>query len=113
MQPRTPLASRRGAARRGRRFALSVAGALIALALLLALLMRFEFVSSDCHAPFAMALGVIFTALLGAGLMGLSFYSSRAGFDDAVRGMDENPAGRGEAPADARFPVEDQGSAPS
>ena len=79
-------ASRRSAARRSRRFALAVAGTLVAVALLLALGMRFEFVASGFHAPFAMALGVVFTALLGAGLMALSFYSSRAGYDDAVRG---------------------------
>ena len=31
----------------------------------------------------AMILGVVFTIVIGAGLMGLIFYSSRRGYDDA------------------------------
>ena len=32
----------------------------------------------------AMILGVLFTIVIGAGLMGLIFYSSRRGYDDAA-----------------------------
>jgi hypothetical protein len=83
-------AERRTAACRGRRFTLWLAAAIIVIIVATTLLARFEFVSAGFHAPFAMALGVIFTALLGAGLMALSFYSSKAGFDDAARGMGED-----------------------
>lgn len=83
-------AERRTAARHGWRFALLLAAAIIAIIAATTMLARFEFVSSGLHAPFAMALGVVFTALLGAGLMALSFYSSKAGFDDAARGMGED-----------------------
>ena len=34
------------------------------------------------HGWFAMALGVVFTAALGGGLMYLVFYSARNGYDD-------------------------------
>lgn len=83
-------ARQKQAARRGWRFVIVLSGAIIAIAAATTLFARFEFASSGFHAPFAMALGVVFTALLGAGLMALSFYSSKAGFDDAARGMGED-----------------------
>ena len=36
------------------------------------------------HRAIAMILGVLFTIVIGAGLMGLIFYSSRRGYDDAA-----------------------------
>jgi hypothetical protein len=47
----------------------------------------------------AMVLGIVFSVILGAGLMALMFYSSRHGFDDAPsefytsrHGFDEPPS---------------------
>lgn len=36
----------------------------------------------------AMALGILFSILVGAGLMALVFYSSRRGYDDRTSGAD-------------------------
>lgn len=36
----------------------------------------------------AMALGVVFSILIGAGLMALVFYSSRRGYDERASGTD-------------------------
>ncbi len=36
----------------------------------------------------AMVLGVLFSVLIGAGLMGLLFYSSRHGYDERASGRD-------------------------
>ena len=36
----------------------------------------------------AMGLGVLFSVLIGAGLMGLVFYSSRRGYDERASGRD-------------------------
>ena len=83
-------AQRQQAARRGWRFAAALSAAIILIIAAATGLARFEFAYSGFHAPFAMALGVVFTALLGAGLMALSFYSSKAGFDDEARGMGED-----------------------
>ena len=41
-----------------------------------------ENVELSGHGIFAMILGLFFSLALGAGLMALVFYSSRAGFDD-------------------------------
>lgn len=41
------------------------------------------------HGWIAMALGIFFTILVGCGLMGLMFYSSRAGFDDKAGNLRE------------------------
>lgn len=37
----------------------------------------------------AMALGVLFSIVVGAGLMALVFYSSRRGYDDRASGRDQ------------------------
>jgi fluoride ion exporter CrcB/FEX len=37
----------------------------------------------------AMILGVLFSIVIGAGLMGLVFYSSRRGYDDRSSGRDQ------------------------
>ncbi|MGF1454523.1 MAG: hypothetical protein ACFB6R_04015 [Alphaproteobacteria bacterium] len=36
----------------------------------------------DVHGWIALGLGFVFTVVLGVGLMALSFYSARAGYDD-------------------------------
>jgi len=46
-----------------------------------------------------MGLGIFFTVVVGGGLMGLIFYSSRAGYDEAPHieydeGSDQKPKGR-------------------
>ena len=41
-----------------------------------------EGVEMSGHGIFAMILGLFFSLVLGAGLMALAFYSSRAGFDE-------------------------------
>jgi hypothetical protein len=38
----------------------------------------------------AMALGVVFSLIVGVGLMTLVFYSSRAGYDEPARRIDEH-----------------------
>jgi hypothetical protein len=37
----------------------------------------------------AMWLGIVFSVLVGCGLMALAFYSSRQGYDDAVSNIDD------------------------
>jgi hypothetical protein len=37
----------------------------------------------------AMWLGIVFSLVVGCGLMALAFYSSRQGYDDAVSNIDE------------------------
>ena len=37
----------------------------------------------------AMGLGIVFSLVIGCGLMALVFYSSRRGYDDAAHGIDE------------------------
>jgi hypothetical protein len=51
------------------------------------------------HGLIALGLGALLTALLGAGLMALMFFSSRRGYDD--RASDGDPAARA-----ARGPLE-------
>lgn len=46
-------------------------------------------VEISVHGWIALGLGVSLTLALGAGLMGLVFYSSRRGFDDRARGADD------------------------
>jgi hypothetical protein len=41
----------------------------------------------------AMAGGVVFSLVVGIGLMGLVFYSSRHGYDDRASGADESRRG--------------------
>jgi hypothetical protein len=36
------------------------------------------------HGNFALSLGVVFSFVIGAGLMALTFFSSRSGYDDDV-----------------------------
>ena len=38
----------------------------------------------------AMSLGIIFTLVVGCGLMALMFYSSRRGYDDRVSDLSDN-----------------------
>ena len=38
----------------------------------------------------AMTLGIIFTLLVGCGLMALMFYSSRRGYDERVSDLSDN-----------------------
>jgi hypothetical protein len=37
----------------------------------------------------AMALGIVFSLIVGCGLMALVFYSSRHGYDEAAQSLDE------------------------
>lgn len=39
---------------------------------------------------FAMALGVVFSLIVGCGLMALMFYSSRRGYDERASGHDQH-----------------------
>lgn len=41
------------------------------------------------HGYIAMALGIFFSLVVGVGLMTLVFYSSRAGYDEPVRRVEE------------------------
>jgi hypothetical protein len=41
-------------------------------------------VPMSVHSYIAMILGIVFTLLVGCGLMALMFYSSRHGYDDAA-----------------------------
>jgi O-antigen ligase len=42
------------------------------------------------HGWMAMTLGIVFTILVGCGLMGLMFYSSRHGYDEAASDLSDN-----------------------
>lgn len=42
------------------------------------------------HAYIAMGLGIFFSLLIGVGLMVLLFYSSRSGYDEPPKLIDEN-----------------------
>lgn len=42
------------------------------------------------HAYVAMGLGIFFSLLIGVGLMALLFYSSRSGYDEPPKLIDEN-----------------------
>jgi hypothetical protein len=69
---------------------------ILALFAMLAASLYFAFgLGIDLEAPdmpvelyVAMALGVLFSVLIGAGLMALVFYSSRHGYDDRASGTD-------------------------
>jgi hypothetical protein len=41
------------------------------------------------HGWLAMILGIVFTIIVGCGLMGLMFYSSRHGYDDAAADLSD------------------------
>ena len=46
------------------------------------------------HGWAALILGIVFSCVLGFGLMGLMFFSSRRGYDEAVKSLDRpNPDG--------------------
>ena len=74
-------------------------GTSIVLAVLLLLLVAaaaigyFGWTSTDTEVPLsgyiAMAFGVIFSVAVGVGLMALLFYSSRAGYDEPARLIEE------------------------
>jgi hypothetical protein len=40
------------------------------------------------HGWAALILGIVFSCILGFGLMGLMFFSSRRGYDEAVKSLD-------------------------
>ena len=69
---------------------------ILALLAMLAASLYFAFgLGKDIEAPdmpvelyVAMALGVVFSIVIGAGLMALVFYSSRRGYDDRASGSD-------------------------
>ena len=42
------------------------------------------------HGYAAMTLGIIFTLVVGCGLMALMFYSSRRGYDERVTDLSDN-----------------------
>ena len=42
------------------------------------------------HGWAALILGVVFSCVLGFGLMGLMFFSSRRGYDEAVKTLDQS-----------------------
>jgi hypothetical protein len=69
---------------------------LLALAALLAASLYYAYglwvaVEADMPAGLwaAMILGVLFSVVIGAGLMGLMFYSSRRGYDERASGRDQ------------------------
>ena len=82
-------------------------GTWIVLTLLLLLLIGaaaigyFGWTSTDTDVPLsgyiAMALGAIFSVAVGVGLMALLFYSSRAGYDEPARLIEEPEDGRDDA----------------
>jgi len=82
-------------------------GTWIVLTLLLLLLIGaaaigyFGWTSTDNDVPLsgyiAMALGVVFSLAIGIGLMGLLFYSSRAGYDEPARLIEEPEDGGDDA----------------
>jgi hypothetical protein len=41
------------------------------------------------HGWLAMILGIVFTVIVGCGLMGLMFYSSRYGYDDEAHDLSD------------------------
>ena len=47
-------------------------------------------VEMSVHGYVAMTLGIVFTLLVGCGLMALMFYSSRSGYDDRVSDLSDN-----------------------
>lgn len=47
-------------------------------------------VEMSVHGYAAMALGIIFTLVVGCGLMALMFYSSRRGYDERVSDLSDN-----------------------
>jgi cation transporter-like permease len=55
-----------------------------------------QFPSISLHGWIAMGIGTFFSLLIGCGLMWLSFYSSRAGFDDRA-----DPARLSRPPSDS------------
>lgn len=56
-------------------------------------LVEWSEVDVSLHGYLAMALGVFFTILLGAGLMALVFYSNRAGHDVGFKTTDRDEEG--------------------
>ena len=82
-------------------------GTWIMLAVLLLLLIAaaaigyFGWTSTDTDVPLsgyiAMALGAIFSVAVGVGLMALLFYSSRAGYDEPARLIEEPEDGGDDA----------------
>ncbi len=76
--------ARRAGVHRALRFAGAASLGLLITIALFGLAARFEFFSGGVHVNFALVLGIVFTILLGVGLMALSFYSSRSGADDGV-----------------------------
>jgi predicted Na+-dependent transporter len=46
-------------------------------------------VEMSWHGNAAMVLGIVFTTLIGCGLMALMFYSSRHGFDEAATDLSD------------------------
>lgn len=51
------------------------------------------------HFMIAMALGIVLSLMLGAGLMGLVFFSARTGIDDGVADLSDGVGGEREPPA--------------
>jgi len=46
-------------------------------------------ISVSVHGYIAMILGIVFTLLVGCGLMALMFYSSRHGYDEAANDLSD------------------------
>lgn len=83
-----PPSDQPAARKRAVRTALIAGGGVVVVMAGLALAAGLNLWSTGVHGTIALVLGVVATTGLGAGLMALSFYSSRAGVDEAV-GMDE------------------------
>lgn len=79
-----PGNDRASAAAAARRFGAVAAGLLIAAAIAIVALVRFDFLGAGVHVNLAMVLGAAGTIAAGVGLMALTFYSSRSGSDDDI-----------------------------
>lgn len=70
---------------------LVLGGLLLATALLVLYVMAgLQDVAIGFHGALALGLGILFTVLIGGGLMALVFYSARKGHDDAPTVMRED-----------------------
>ena len=67
------------------RFAAASVTGIIALVALCWLVLGYGDLGLNTSATIALILGIVLTAGLGVGLMGLVFYSSRSGRDDLIR----------------------------
>ena len=78
-----PSESKQGeSAKKSKKFFWICTGLLLAIMAAFVAIAQLDIFDAGAHVMFAMAIGVIFTILLGVGLMALAFHSDDSGIDD-------------------------------